>query len=87
MGRTEVPTLDDLMMMTMLFTQFSMITAVLRVKRTKVGDCCTALQGSMACGGVGWGGMGGCSVGSGAALVSPSSWLSCSVSGRTWNVG
>ena len=55
MGHSKVPTLDDLIMLLMMHTLLFVKDNVWpRVRQAKVGDCCTALQGSMAWGGVGW---------------------------------
>ena len=82
MGHSNVPTPAELLPFLMLVLQLSLVSAILRAKRLRVGDRCTALHrgvgwrgmgwGGVAWGGVTWRGMGGCGMGLGAAPVSPS---------------
>ena len=67
MGHSNVPTPAELLPFLMLVLQLSLVSAILRAKRLRVGDRCTALHR-----GIGWRGMGGCGMGLGAAPVSPS---------------
>ena len=76
MGLSSLPPAAELLLFLMLVLQLSLLSAVLRAKRLRLGDCCTAqhctaLHHGMAWRGVAW--HGGCGVGPGAAPVSPSS--------------
>ena len=78
MRLSSLPPAAELLPFLMLVLQLSLLSAVLRAKRLRVGDrCtaqrCTALRHGMLWRGVAWHGMGGCGVGPGAAAVSPSS--------------
>ena len=82
MGLSSLPPAAELLLFLMLVLQLSLLSAVLRAKRLRLGDrCtaqhCTALHHGMAWRGVAW--HGGCGVGPGAAPVSPSSCRSTEV--------
>lgn len=89
MGHSNVPTPAELLPFLMLVLQLSLVSAILRAKRLRVGDRCTALHrgigwrgmgwGGVAWGGVTWRGMGGCEWGrellpSHPDLVGPQRW-------------
>ena len=84
MGHSNIPSPAQLLPLLMLVLQLSLVSAILRAKRLRVGDCwttphCTALHRGVECGGVEW-----CSVGwCGVALVG-TVWHGVVLRGVAW---